>query len=171
MARLAARKLSKHCRVVVRTYGTPYLGTPIANAGARAWQALLSMGRAAVGGVFSWDPASLAFKVFFRSSEAPPGLSVMKTDSETLRSLTFGDEPFELMSHGGTYDQPRYADGSCAYTFGERVLHEALGEVANDLVVPTASALAAGTAKALSGSCDHFSYFSRPEIRAELRSL
>lgn len=171
VTRLAARKLSERCRVVVRTYGTPHLGTPLANAGGRAWKALLSMGRTAVGGVFSWDPASLAIKLFFRPSELPPGLSVMKTDSDTLRSWTFGEEPFELVSYGGTYDEPRFADGASAYTFGERVLHESFGQAANDLVVPTASALGAGQAKSLSGSCDHFSYFARREVQDELRGL
>lgn len=171
VARLAARKLSERFRVVVRCYGTPHLGTPLANAGDRAWRALLSMGRTAVGGVFSWDPASLIVKLFFRPSDLPPGLSVMKTDSETLQSWTFGEEPFELISYGATYDKRLFADGASAYTFGERVLIEAFGEAASDLVVPTASALAAGKAKCLSGSCDHFSYFARGEVQDELGGL
>ena len=171
VARLAARDLSQRRRVVVRTYGTPHLGTPLANAGDRAWRALLSMGRTAAAGIFSWDPASLVVKLFFRPSELPPGLSVMKTDSDTLRSWTFGKEPFELISYGGTYDEPRLANGASAYTFGERVLHEAFGGAANDLVVPTASALGAGRPEGLPGSCDHFSYFTRGEVQDELRSL
>jgi hypothetical protein len=171
VARLAARKLSKRCQVIVRTYGTPHLGTPLANAGNVAWSALLAMGRTLTGGIFSWDPASLVVKLFFRSSDLPPGLSVMKTDSDTLRSWTFAEEPFELISHGGMYEKRGLPNGASAYTFGERVLHEALGESANDLVVPTASALGAGKARAISGSCDHFSYFARREVLDELRGL
>jgi hypothetical protein len=171
VARLAARKLVKHCPVVVRTYGTPHLGTPLANAGDRAWKALLSMGRTVAGGIFSWDPASLSVKIFLGGSELPPGLSVMRTDSQTLQSWTFQDEPFKLISYGGVYDMSNLEDGACAYTFGNRVLYEALGRTDSDLVVPMKSALGSGEARCVAGSCDHFSYFLRSELQNELRHL
>jgi pimeloyl-ACP methyl ester carboxylesterase len=170
VARLAARRLSQDCPVRVLTYGTPHLGTPLANAGTRAWSALLAMGRSAAG-AFAWDPASLAGKVLMRPRELPPGLAVMRTDSETLRSWAFLAEPFDLVSCGAAYDEAALPDGRSAYTFGQRVLHESFGGVPNDLVVPTASALGAGTAQQLDGSCDHFSYFSRREVQEALRGL
>lgn len=94
----------------------------------------------------------------------------MRTDSETLKSWRFGREAFELITYGGAYDRRTLADGVCAYALGETT-HEAFGQQANDLVVPTSSACGAGDRRPVLETCDHFHYFSIPYLRAELQSL
>jgi len=174
VARLAARELTaKGHKVTVRTYGTPHMGTPLANAGGRMLNALLSMGRTAVGGIFSWDPASLAAKLAFKAltwSKLPEGLDVMRTDSETLKAWRFGEEPFQLISCGGEYDLRKLADGACAYAFGEALSGGFDGQP-NDMVVPTTSALGAGKKQPTLVPCNHFEYFSVAAVQDELRAL
>jgi pimeloyl-ACP methyl ester carboxylesterase len=175
VARLVARELAaKGMRVIVRTYGTPHRGTPLANAGEKFLNALLAMGRAAASGVFAWDPASLAgkavLKALLRSRTLPEGLEVMRTDSEMLKSWLFGSEPFELLSYGGNYDLRTLADGACAYALGE-MLHEGFARQQNDMVVPTDSALGAGNTQPVLDPCDHFQYFSTEVLKQELQKL
>jgi hypothetical protein len=178
VARLAARELTNlGYRVIVRTYGTPHLGTPLANIGWRFLRTLAS-GRSAVGGVFSWDPASLAGKLLLKAQELsgdlPSGLDFMRTDSGAVEMLLHGlrcdADNFELYSYGGEYDLRKLADGTCAYLLGE-ITHEGFGQESNDLVVPTASALGAGTGRRVMGPCDHFHYFSNSTLKQELQDL
>jgi pimeloyl-ACP methyl ester carboxylesterase len=171
VARLAARRLTRDRDVVVRTYGTPHLGTPLANAGGRMFSALLSMGRVAAGGVFAWDPASWAMKLLLRVRQLPEGLEVMRTDSEALRALAQGAEPFELTSHAGAYDMQAQRDGACAYALGA-ILDRAFGREPHDTVVPTASSGWVGDGgRTVPCECDHFSYFSLDSLANELRHL
>jgi hypothetical protein len=173
VARIAARTLNKlGYSVVVRTYGTPHLGTPLANMGGR----LLTPGRSAVDGVFSWDPVSLMGSLILKAlewskpSELPCGLDIMRTNSDARKILGSEPEDFELYSYGGEYDRRALADGTCAYVLGE-ITYEAFGRERNDLVVPTASALGVGTARPVTGSCDHFHYFSNAALKQELQDL
>ena len=94
-SRLAARELLKHYDVRLMTYGTPHKGTPLANAGKRIFSALLAGGRtallasggAALGGVFSWDPPSLAGKLLLKGilpKGFPPGLDAMRPESDFI---------------------------------------------------------------------------------------
>jgi hypothetical protein len=175
VARLAARELTaKGVRVIVRTYGTPHLGTPLANAGGKFLSALLAMGRTVSGGLFGWDPVSLAGKLALKalcwSNTLPEGLEVMRTDTGELKSLNFGKEPFELISYGGNYDLRKLADGACAYAMGV-IAHEGFSRKQNDLVVPTESALGVGDPRPVLEPCDHFHYFSTEVLRRELQTL
>jgi hypothetical protein len=77
---------------------------------------------------------------------------------------------FELRSYAGSYDLKALADGACAYTLGS-ITEEAFARAPNDLVVPTDSALGAGAAVPVPGSCDHFHYFQTDALRDELRAL
>jgi pimeloyl-ACP methyl ester carboxylesterase len=170
VARLAAQQLAGAMRVVVRTYGTPHRGTPLANVGARAFKGLLSAGRVALGGVFDWDPASVAVKTIFRCRDLPEGLEVMRTDSEALKAMAFAKDPFELLAYAGAYDIRVLKDGACAYTLGE-IVHQGFGQQSNDIVVPTESALGTGTKQPVIKDCDHFHYFSTRSIQTEIQNL
>jgi pimeloyl-ACP methyl ester carboxylesterase len=174
VARLVARELIRNrVPVVVRAYGTPHCGTPLANAGAKFLSVLLAMGRTAAGGMFAWDPASLAGKLALYSlrwSYLPEGLAVMRTDSEVLRTLQFSSDEFDMFSYAGNYDLRELADGACAYSLGE-IANEAFARQQHDMVVPAASALGAGKALPLLEHCDHFHYFSTEIVKQELQKL
>ncbi len=169
VARLAARDLFSDHNVMVRTYGTPHLGTPLANAGAKGFRALASCG-----GIFlknlEMDPATAVLRYLFRPRDLPSGLSVMRTDSETLKAMNIGSEQFELRSYGGTYDVKSYPDGK-GTAFMQGFAKGAFDRKKNDLVVPTSSALGAGNGKDIPGSCAHSQYFDIPDIVKELREL
>lgn len=168
VARLAARELADERTVVVRTYGTPHLGTPLANAGSRALKALSSAGRIATGPGVGWDPVSRSFLTLLRRG-LPEGLEVMRTDSEALKMLRVGTEPGELLTYGADYDAQRAGDGASAYTLGA-IAKEAFGQEPHDTVVPTGSSLGAGSRQPVL-TCDHFHYFLDPAVVAELRGL
>jgi hypothetical protein len=125
-------------------------------------------------GVFSWDPPSVAGKLVLRaltkSVKMPEGIEVMRTDSETLNSWTFGTEPFPLISYGGEYDLRKLPNGACAYALGQ-ILDGTFGQSSNDTVVHTASALGAGTPQPKISSCNHFEYFSSAVLQKELMEL
>jgi len=170
VARLAARDLATRYRVSVYTFGTPHRGTPLANAGGRMLNALLSMGRLLAGGVFSWDPISYSIKRLLRSRGLPDGLDIMRTDSQFLDSMRFGTDPFELRAYGGVYDLETRADGALAY-IGSEFLKGVFANEVNDLVVPLRSTLASGVTRQLSMSCDHFSYFGDTEVLRDLELI
>jgi len=176
VALLAACELQKTgFAPTVRTYGTPHLGTPLANMAGRLFNFLISAGRTAAGGVFSWDPPSLAGKLLMKSllwsPKLPEGLEVMRTDSQVLKTWRFFEKlPFPILSYGGKYDLRTLANGACAYALGE-IVDGAFRGQNNDLVVPTSSATAAGTPQPTFASCTHFEYFSNDRIRNEIREL
>jgi hypothetical protein len=181
VSRFAARELNVDYDVHVMTYGTPHRGTPLANAGERIYSALLAGGRAGLvagGGaaartVFSWDPPSLAGKLLLKGvlpSGFPPGLDAMRPDSDFIGALGSAKDDFLMSTWGGECDLDKLSSGAFAYGLREAITG-AFGGVANDTVVGVDSALGAGTPQKVLASCTHFQYFSKPEVRDEIRSL
>jgi pimeloyl-ACP methyl ester carboxylesterase len=170
VARFAAESLGED-RVHVLTFGTPHGGTPLANGGRRLFPVLLAGGRAAIQGVFSWDPASLAGKLLLKwklPQSVPVGIDDMRPASSFLQALNLRNTP-NLRSWGGKYDLRRLTEESGGTVISEALQGAFHGE-SNDLIIPTASSLAAGHTRTET-DCNHFGYFSIPQIRDLIRNL
>jgi pimeloyl-ACP methyl ester carboxylesterase len=171
VARVAAETLRKVCDVQVLTFGTPHNGTPLANGGKRLFPPLLAGGRVVILGVVSWDPASLAGKLllnFMLPESQPVGIDDMRPNCSFLQFLS-RIPPANLRSWGGAYDLRRFTKKPGG-TVISAALDGAFHGKPNDAVVPTDSSLGAGKPR-MQTDCNHFDYFSVPQIRDLIRNL
>lgn len=168
VAKEKLRNLGYGCQVNLVTFGTPHLGTPLAKIGARMLNLLFKLGSDLVGMIPHATPLAMAYSYLLGGAALPPGLDVMREDSDALALLNaIGD------SSGSECWASRFDMNAGPSGFGvelEGILMGAMGSVANDLVVPASSALAFGEGHPLL-TCSHLSYFQQPEVQNFFDSL
>jgi len=168
VAREKLRSLRYSSAVNLVTFGTPHLGTPLAQIGARLLNLLFKVGGELLGMIPHATPLIAAYSYLIDGQGLPPGLDVMRENSDALALLNSIGDPAGCESWGSQFDMNAGASG-----FGveiEGVLMGAMGSVAHDLVVPASSALAFGAARPLL-NCSHLSYFRQPEVQQFFDSL
>jgi len=168
IAKERLRALRYPSPVQLTTFGTPHVGTPLANIGARFLNLLWKVGGDLLNIVPLATPLSMAYSYFFDAPALPPGIDMMRPDSDALAVLNSLGDPAGCDSWASSFDMTAAKSG-----FGievEGVLMGALGSVANDLVVPASSALAFGQARPLL-DCSHINYFQQPAVRKFFASL
>jgi hypothetical protein len=120
-------------------------------------------------GRFRWSvPLASAFSYVIDMPGFPPGLDVMREDSDALALLNEIGDPADTECWASEFDMNAGPSG-----FGvelEGVLIGSLGAIPNDLVVPASSALAFGTPHALL-NCSHVQYFGQPQVQNFFDSL
>jgi pimeloyl-ACP methyl ester carboxylesterase len=171
VARVAKEKLRTlryPSTVQLVTFGTPHLGTPLAKIGARFLNLLWKVGGDLLGVIPNSTPLAMAYSYFVDAPGLPPGLDVMREDSDALSLLNSIGDPAGCDCWASSFDMNAAQSG-----FGieiEGILMGALASVANDLVVPASSALAFGQPQPLL-NCSHINYFQHAAVRAFFDSL
>ncbi len=159
--------LSRYGRAInVTTFGTPHMGTPVADAANGGLAIFMRVGDFVMNGI---PYASLVRRMagMFVGVELPPGIRAMQPTSEVLRTTAlFLNQPFE--SWAGVYQDD---GGSLGYGYDiDTVVSGIFGStIEHDLVVPTLSALGGHTATRI--SCAHFDYFKNPAVQDYIASL
>jgi hypothetical protein len=168
VAREKLRKLAYGCPVKLHTFGTPHLGTPLAQIGARLLNVFFRLGGDLLGAIPNVGPLAMAYSYVIDAPGLPPGLDVMREESDVLGLLNETGDSGDADCWASKFDMNAGPSG-----FGveiEGLLMGALSSVANDLVVPASSALAFGMARPLL-ACSHVHYFQQPEVQAFFDSL
>jgi hypothetical protein len=168
VAKEKLRRLGYGCPMNLVTFGTPHLGTPLAKIGAKMLNLFFKLGSDLVGMIPHATPLAMAYSYLIGGAALPPGLDIMREDSDALALLNaIGD------SSGSECWASKFDMNAGPSGFGveiEGILMGAMGSVANDLVVPASSALAFGEARPLL-ACSHLSYFQQPEVQNFFDSL
>jgi hypothetical protein len=154
--------------ISLHTFGTPHAGTPLVRIGGRLLAQLYKIGEWGLNIVApALSPLTWAHGFLFDAPELPPGIAIMKEDSEGLRTMNRYGDRASVTCWGSTFDINGPSSG-----FGIEVGHMLAGamhDVDNDLVVPTSSALAFGTpAQVL--NCSHVQYFNQPAVRTAMNN-
>jgi hypothetical protein len=161
---IVSNRYGKQCRVV--TFGTPHLGTPMADAAAGGLALLMRAGDFIVDGI---PYASYARRIagMFVGVDLPAGVKAMQPSSEVLRSYaSLLHQPFESWAGvyrdtGGTTSYGTDIGNIASGMFGDNTEH--------DLVVPTQSSLGGNTAMRLETS--HFDYFKQAAVQSFIAQL
>jgi pimeloyl-ACP methyl ester carboxylesterase len=165
VARTAAARLANKYpgRVELWTFGTPHLGTPLVAIGGKLLNLLFKLGEDVVGAIPAISPLSKAYGYLVDSPTLPAGIEAMHEDSPGIGTLNAIGDRYPVRSWGSSFDIEHAPSG-----FGvaiEGALAGALSDRSHDLVVPTASALAAGAAQPVL-NCSHVHYFTQPAVRS-----
>ena len=166
VARLAADLLQRdgyRGEVSVYTFGTPHEGTPLVDIGKTALNLLVKASQELMTNapLPIMTPLTKAMGYTLDSAELPPGIKDMGKDGEVeaFKDLRI---PADARSWGSDFDIHGKESGFGPAASG--TLRGALGSEPNDLVVPTASALAFGTRQPTL-ACSHVRYFLEPSVR------
>jgi len=166
VARLAADMLQRsgyRGDVSVYTFGTPHEGTPLVDIGKTALNLLVKASQELMTNapLPIMTPLNKAMCYTLDSVDLPPGIKDMGKNGEVeaFKDLV---APADARSWGSAFDIHGKESGFGPAASG--ALRGALGSEPNDLVVPTASALAFGTPQQTL-SCSHVRYFLEPTIR------
>ena len=166
VARLAADMLERdgyRGEVSVYTFGTPHEGTPLVEMGKTALNLLVKVSQELMTGapLPIMAPLSKAMCYTLDSADLPPGIKDMGQDGE-VEAFKDLHLPAHARAWGSNFDIHGAESGFGPAAWG--ALHGALGSQPHDLVVPTASALAFGTAQPTL-ACSHVRYFFERSIR------
>ena len=166
VARLAAdmlRRSGYRGDVSVYTFGAPHEGTPLVDIGKTALNLLVKASQELMTNapLPIMTPLNKAMCYTLDSVDLPPGIRDMSKDGE-VEALKDLSRPADARSWGSAFDIHGKESGFGPAASG--ALRGALGSEPNDLVVPTASALAFGTPQPTL-SCSHVRYFLEPAIR------
>jgi pimeloyl-ACP methyl ester carboxylesterase len=171
VARAAVENLIRagyQAAISLQTFGTPHAGTPLVQIGGRLLAQLYKIGEWGLNIVApTLSPLTWAHGFLFDAPELPPGVAIMKEDSEGLRTLNRYGDRVSVMCWGSRFDINDQESG-----FGIEVGHMLAGamhDVDSDLVVPTSSALAFGTPAPVL-TCSHVQYFSQPAVRTSINN-
>jgi pimeloyl-ACP methyl ester carboxylesterase len=171
VARVALTKLRKQpysASMTLHTFGTPHLGTPLVQIGAKLLNQIFKLGGHVIGALPALTPLSLAYSYLLDAPALPPGIEVMQSNGQALSLLNEVGDPQGVECWGSQFDINAGTSG-----FGieiENVLLGALDGVSHDLVVPTSSALFFGTPRPVL-NCSHIQYFQQAPVRAFFDSL
>jgi pimeloyl-ACP methyl ester carboxylesterase len=170
VARTAAARLANGYpgQVEICTFGTPHRGTPLVAAGGRLLNLLFKLGEDVLDAIPIVSPLSKAYGYLVDSPVLPPGIQAMAEEASGLGTLNAIGDRYPLRSWGSTFDINRQPSG-----FGvaiEGVLAGALSDRTHDLVVPTASALAAGATQSVL-DCSHVHYFAQNAVQQALAAF
>jgi pimeloyl-ACP methyl ester carboxylesterase len=153
--------------IALETFGSPHAGTPLARMGGRLLSQLYKIGEWGLNiAVPVLSPLTWAHSFLFDAPDLPPGISIMAEGEPALHLLNRYGHSTSVTCWGSDFDIDGPASG-----FGieiEGMLRGAMYDIENDLVVPTSSALAFGTA-APRLACSHVQYFSQPQVQVALR--
>lgn len=176
VARVALHLLERQAHppfIDLWTYGTPYGGTPLVDAGASVLGLLYRAGNAIIEkGIPKFDFASAAFSYLLKPRTLPKGISDMSPSStflELLRNLKGAG--IDLRSYGSVFDMSQRGVGY-GLAFGHGFGKTAFGGEDNDLIVPTRSAMNAGddwTKNTVGEHCSHFAYFASDSVRRDIQ--
>jgi PGAP1-like protein. len=147
VARFSLNRLRKSYQgeTYLYTFGTPHGGTPLVNIGGKALNLFFKLGEDITSSIPVMMPLTKAYSYLIDTPDLPPGIEVMRENSEVLSVLNEFGDPDKVSSWASNFDLRSGASG-----FGvevEGALLGALSGVPHDLVVPTSSGLAFGTAQ------------------------
>jgi pimeloyl-ACP methyl ester carboxylesterase len=170
----AAARLMKNrypAEIVVRSFGTPFRGTPLVAIGKKALTLLAKLGEEISTAVPVPVLSALAkgFFYLFDSPTLPPGIMAMQEGPGVLDYVQDAAGDVSLESWASHYD----VDGGNA-GFGasvEGVLLGALQGAPHDLVVPMASAIHCGKSVVPVLRCSHVHYFRQPPVKHAIMAL
>jgi hypothetical protein len=165
VARVALDLLAKHnypSDLQLYTFGAPHAGTPLVAIAGSTLNLVFKLGAEIVGGIPMLGLPVKVFSTLSSSPKLPSGIDIMREDNDTLALLN------ALAVHGAVFswgaDFPVNGTPSGFGIDIQGALLATLGGFPHDLVVPTASALACGTAQPVL-SCSHAQYFLQPVVR------
>lgn len=171
VARVGLEKLRKEhysAAMTLHTFGTPHLGTPLVQIGAKLLNQIFKLGGHVVGALPALTPLSLAYSYLLDAPVLPNGIDVMRSNSQALALLNELGDRQNVECWASEFDINAGTSG-----FGidiENVLLGALSGIPHDLVVPTSSARFFGTARPLL-NCSHIQYFQQAAVWAFFDSL
>lgn len=170
----AAARLMKNrypAEIVVRTFGTPFLGTPLVAIGKKTLTLLAKLGEeiSTVVPVPMLSALAKGFFYLFDSPTLPPGIMAMQEGPGVLDYLQDAASDVSLESWGSSYDADSGNPGFGASMEG--VLLGALRGTRHDLVVPMSSAIHCGKSIVPVQSCSHVHYFRQPPVRQAIDAL
>jgi hypothetical protein len=165
VARLAYNLLRKEGfqgEVAVFTFGTPHLGTPLVAIGTKALNLLFKLGEdiAAAAPLPLMAPLVKAYSYTVDVPTLPPGIKAM--DEASVGNFRALAEPDVAQAWASNFDVNGQQSGYGVFVEG--ALLGALRDRQHDLVVPTESALAFGSAGPVL-SCSHSSYFAEASVQ------
>ena len=171
VARFAADELARkayRADIQVFTFGTPHQGTPLAAMGGQFLNLLYKLGGIVLKAIPITSLLGKAYSFLISCPTLPPGIQIMREDSEELVLLnTYGDGN-RVSSWGGYFPIHTGNSGFGILTTG--ALLGALSGIGHDLVVPTHSALGFGRPQPVL-QCSHTQYFEHPEVQAAIRNF
>lgn len=171
VARVGLAKLLKEsypAAMTLHTFGTPHLGTPLVQIGAKLLNQIFKLGGHVVGALPALTPLSLAYSYLLDAPALPPGIDVMQSNGPGLGLLNAVGDPKGVECWASQFDINAGTSG-----FGieiENILLGALSGVSHDLVVPTSSALFFGTPRPIL-NCSHIQYFQQTPVQSFFDSL
>jgi hypothetical protein len=169
VARLALANLLQRGfdgQIEVFTFGTPHLGTPLVELGGKALNLIYKLGEDFVGAIPSVMPLTKAYSYLIDAPILPPGIDVMRENSDFMGMLRLLGSSDRIRSYGSQFD----IESATPSGFGvivEGALLGAFGKGSHDLLVPTESALGFGIPqRAL--TCSHVHYFQQPTVQSAI---
>ncbi len=171
VARVGLAKLRKEsypAAMTLHTFGTPHLGTPLVQIGAKLLNQIFKLGGHVVGALPALTPLALAYSYLLDAPALPPGIDVMQSNGTALGLLNAVGDPKGVECWASQFDINAGTSG-----FGievENILLGALSGVSHDLVVPTSSALFFGTPRPIL-NCSHIQYFQQTPVQSFFDSL
>ena len=170
VATLAAGLLGDGVETRVVSAGAPFLGTPLVNAGAEALRLLGSFGLVGSSFLAKPDLATSAIRALLRARHLPFGVEAMIPGGDALAQVqrVLGDAADRWGANfmGETAYETGYGIALAKRGFARKAFN---GE-ANDLIVPTESAVCGG-GQIVDGSCGHSDYFGRKDFLKHLATV
>ena len=155
--------------MTLHTFGTPHLGTPLVQIGAKLLNQIFKLGGHVVEArCLALTPLSLAYSYLLDAPALPPGIEVMQSNGQALSILNEVGDRQGVECWASQFDINAGTSG-----FGieiENILLGALDGVSHDLVVPTSSALFFGVPRPVL-NCSHIQYFQQAPVRAFFDTL
>jgi pimeloyl-ACP methyl ester carboxylesterase len=150
----------------VMTFGTPHLGTPIADAAAGGLALFMRAGDYLMNGI-PYSSMLRQIAGMFVGFELPPGIAAMRPESEVVRMNS------DLLHQPFTSWAGIFRDGGPSVGYGFDVNNVAQGvfgpSVDHDLVVPTLSALGGNAQTQI--WCGHSDYFKDSLVQQAIAAL
>jgi hypothetical protein len=171
VARFAADELTRRgypADVQIFTFGAPHQGTPLAAMAGELLNLLFKLSGEIVNAIPVLTPLSKAYSFLIKCPALPPGIAIMREDSEALCLLNAYGDWTRVSSWGSQFRIDSNRSGFGIFVTG--TLLGALSGIPNDLVVPTHSALGFGNPQPAL-SCSHTQYFEQPEVQAAIRNF
>jgi len=173
VAKLAAemlRKAAYQAQVLVYTFGTPHLGTPLVAMGTKALNLLFKIGEdfASTVPIPVVSALTKGYSYAVDAPTLPPGIDAMSEQGPSVGLLQALVSPNGARSWASNFSLNGARSGFSAAVEG--LLLGALMGRKHDLVVPLDSALAFGTPEPAL-SCSHVRYFVEPVVSAAIKQF
>ena len=172
VARLAHGLLQESAypaEISVMTMGTPHLGMPLISSNSKALNLLFKQGEDFASNIPLLSPLTSAYSYLLNSSSLPKGIEVLGERTDTSELALALDGPDNARSWAGNFD-PRASQAGFGIELDGALLGTHGFGANNDLVVPTASALAYGKPERPL-RCAHDTYFVQQEVQQALTNF